>query len=178
MTPPTPMRFIGGQHPSPPGPPTFTRMPSAVTCRRWLISDPSRSSRYPDRSAGISGVPLTAFGLAFQTGPSRSSCGICKTLGCGRCPSRQGLEAGVPCPGGLSPLRLLAMGLCSQAPHLGGLPRASRVPCRGSCFTSDGSPPTRRPKGSSSACTGDGVFHSWHQRASWRTPIEAPVCGG
>jgi hypothetical protein len=64
MTPPTPMRFIGGQHPSPPGPPTFTLMPSAVTFRRWLTSDPSRSSRYPDRSAGISGLPLTSLRLA------------------------------------------------------------------------------------------------------------------
>jgi hypothetical protein len=55
MTPPTPRRFLGGQHPSPPGPPTFTLMPSAVTFRRWLTSDPSRSSRYPDRSAGRTG---------------------------------------------------------------------------------------------------------------------------
>jgi hypothetical protein len=178
MTPPTPMRFIGGQHPSPHGPPTFTLMPSAVTFRRWLTSDPSRSSRYPDRSAGISGLPLTSLRLACQTGPSRSSFGICHTIGCGRCPIRHGLEAGVPFPVGLSPLRLLAMGLFSQAPHLGGLPRASRVPFRGSSFTSDCIHPTRRPKGSSSACTGDGVVHSWHQCASWRTQIEEPVCGG
>jgi hypothetical protein len=178
MTPPTPMRFIGGQHPSPHGPPTFTLMPSAVTFRRWLTSDPSRSSRYPDRSAGISGLPLTSLRLACQTGQSRSSFGICNTIGCGRCPIRQGLEAGVPFPVGLSPLRLLAMGLFSQAPHLGGLPRASRVPFRGSYFTSDCLHPTRRPKGSSSACTGDGVFHSWHQCASWRTQIEEPITGG
>jgi hypothetical protein len=175
MTPPTPMRFIGGQHPSPPGPPTFTLMPSAVTFRRWLTSDPSRSSRYPDRSAGISGLPLTSLRLACQTGQSRSSFGICNTIGCGRCPIRQGLEAGVPFPVGLSPLRLLTMGLFSQAPHLGGLPRASRVPFRGSSFTSDCIHPTLRPKGSSSACTGDGVFHSWHQCASWRTQIKQPV---
>jgi hypothetical protein len=45
MTPPTPMRFIGGQHPSPPGPPTFTPLPSPVPLRRWLTADPSRSSR-------------------------------------------------------------------------------------------------------------------------------------
>jgi hypothetical protein len=106
---------------------------------------------------------------------SQSSFGICNTIGCGRCPIRQGLEAGVPFPVGLSPLRLLAMGLFSQAPHLGGLPRASRVPFRGSFFTSDCIHPTLRPKGSSSACTGGGVFHSWHQCASWRTQIEEPV---
>jgi hypothetical protein len=56
--------------------------------------------------------------------------------------------------------------------------RASPVPFRGSYFASDCIPPTRRPKGSSSACTGAGVVHSWHQCASWRTQIEEPVCGG
>ena len=87
-----------GVHPSPHGPPTFTLTPSAVTFRRWLTSDPSRSSRYPNRSAGRTGLPLTSLRLACQPGQSRSSVGICSTIGCGRCPIRQGLEAGVPFP--------------------------------------------------------------------------------
>jgi len=101
MTPPTLMRFIGGRHPSPHEPPTFTMVHSTVTFRRWLISDQSRSSRYPDRSAGTSGLPLTSL-LVVPTSQFRSSFGICNTIGCGRCPFRQGLEAGVPFPVGLS----------------------------------------------------------------------------
>jgi hypothetical protein len=36
MTPPTPMRFAGGLHPSAPEPPTFTLMSSTEACRWWL----------------------------------------------------------------------------------------------------------------------------------------------
>ena len=55
MTPPTRRRFIRGLHPAPHEPPTFTMVYSTGAFRRRLISDPSRSSRYPDRAAGLSG---------------------------------------------------------------------------------------------------------------------------
>jgi hypothetical protein len=47
----------------------------------------------------------------------------------------QGVEAGGRFPVGLLSIRLLTICILSQAPHLGGLHRASRVPFRGSYFT-------------------------------------------
>jgi hypothetical protein len=172
------MRFIGGQHPSPPGPPTFTLMPSAVTFRRWLTSDPSRSSRYPDRSAGISGLPLTSLRLACQTGQSRSSFGICNTIGCGRCPIRQGLEAGVPFPVGLSPASFTRHGPLQPSPASWRLASRLTGTFQGQLFHLRVHPLMLRPNGSSPACTGDGVFHPLHHCASWRTQIEEPIACG
>jgi hypothetical protein len=147
MTPPTPTRFIGGLLPSTYGPPTFAAMYSTEAFRWELITDPSRSLRNPDRSAGNSGLPLTSFGLAMCSNQLRSSFGTLDTIGCGRRPIVQGLEAGVPFPVGLSFLRLLTMCFLSQAPHLGGLHRTSRVPFRASYFTPGLHPPGATAQG-------------------------------
>jgi len=77
----------------------------------------------------------------------RSSFGTRSTIGCGRCPFMQGVEAGVPFPVGLSSLRLLTKCALSQAWRLGGLHRASPVPFRGSCFTSGLHLPDATPQG-------------------------------
>jgi hypothetical protein len=175
MTPPTLMRFAGGLHPSPHEPPTFTLRYSPEAFRRWLISDPSRSSRNPDRTVGTSGLPLSTFGLVHKTDQSRSSSGIYKTMGCGRNPIRQGLEVGVPFPVGLSPFRLLTMGFLSQAGHLGSLPLPHPY-LSGPAISPQGCIPlTLRPKGSLPACTSNGDFLPLPQCASWRTQIEEPV---
>jgi hypothetical protein len=143
MTPPTLWYVIGGllTFASIPRPPTFTTMYSTEAVRWELISVPSRSSRNPDRSAGNSGLPLISFVLVIVSDQLRSSFGISNTIGCGRRPIVQGIEAGVPFPVGLSFLRLLTMCFLSQAPHLGGLHRASRVPFRASSFTPGLHPP-------------------------------------
>jgi hypothetical protein len=148
MTPPTPRYVIGGllTLASIPGPPTFTTMYSA-DARRWrLIVDPSRSSRNPDRAAGISGLPLSSFRLVMVCDQPRSSSGMGYTSGCGRCPIVQGLEAGGLFPVGLLSLRSLTVCILSQARLLGGLHRASPVPFRGSYFTSGLHPPDATPQ--------------------------------
>ena len=135
MTPPTLAYFIDGLLISICEPPTFTTMYS-TDARRWrLISDPSRSSRNPDRSAGTSGLPLTSFELVIGNNQLRTSFGKYRTIGCGRCPIVQGVEAGGGFPVGLLSLRSLAICVLSQAPHLGGLHRTARVPFRASYFT-------------------------------------------
>src|SRR6266508_3682298 len=115
---------------------------------RWrLITNPIRSSRNPDRPEGISGLPLTSFELVCNSDQSRSSFGPNFAIGCGRCPIVQGLEAGGRFPVGFSSLRLLTMHFLSQAPHLGGLHRASRVPFRASYFTPGLHPPGATAQG-------------------------------
>jgi len=159
MTPPTLRRFIRGLHPSPHEPPPCTMVSSTVALRRRLIADPSRSSRYPDRSAGISGIPLTSVGLTCPTRQSRSSVGICHTIGGGRCPIRQGLEAGVPFPVGLSPAALTRHGPLQPSPASWRLASRLTGTFQGQLLPLRVHPLMRRPNGSSPACTGDGVFH-------------------
>jgi hypothetical protein len=175
MTPPTPTRFLGGLLPSTYGPPTFTTMYSTDAFRWELMTDPSRSSRNPDRSAGISGLPLISFGLEASSIQPRSSFGTRSTIRRGRCPIVQGIEAGEGFPVGLLFLCLLTMCILSQAGRLGGLHRASPVPFRGSFFTVGLHPPPLRPNGSSPACTGEGVFLPLHHCASWRTLALLPL---
>jgi hypothetical protein len=135
MTPPTLAYFIDGLLISICEPPTFTTMSSTDALRWGLIGGLSRSSRNPDRTAGSSGLPLSSFGLARNHDQLRSSFGTSYTIGCGRCPIVQGVEAGEPFPVGFSSLCLLTVCILSQAPRLGGLHRTSRVPFRGSFFT-------------------------------------------
>jgi hypothetical protein len=165
MTPPTPMRFSGGLHPSPHGPPTFTMMHS-TEARRWqLIVNPTRSSRYPDRSEGRTGLPLIAFRLVSVCNQPRSSVGIGCTIGCGRWPIGQDLEPGVRFPVGFSLLRFLTLCFLSQARPLGGLPRASPVPFRASYFTSGVHPPD---------ATAQRLIACLYRR--WRFPLIASLC--
>jgi hypothetical protein len=163
MAAPTLMRFNGGLHPSPHEPPTFMVMGSTETCRWRLISDPSRSSRYPDRSWGKTSLPTTSFGLVCNNYQPRPSDELCCILGCGRCPVDLVHDAryagyhvaGGRFPVGLSSLCLLTMGFLSQAGHLGGLHRASPVPFRGSYFT-----PTVHPAGA----TPQRLIACWYRR--------------
>jgi hypothetical protein len=76
MRPPTPICFIAGLLSSTYGPPTFMVMDSAEVCRWRLIHDPSRSSRYPDRHQGISGLPDASFGLRMKYTQPRWSSGM------------------------------------------------------------------------------------------------------
>ena len=78
-------------------------------------------------------------------------------------------------PVGLTPLRLLTILPLSQAWHLGGLHRASPVPFRGSYFTPACIHRTLRPNDLLPACIGDGIFHPFHLRASWRTSTIIPL---
>jgi hypothetical protein len=68
----------------------------------------------------------------------------------------------------------LTMQPLSQAPPLGRLRRASRLPFRGSCFTNGDHPPRLRPNGSRLPVQAWrywplGPVPSFHSHASWRT---------
>jgi hypothetical protein len=180
MTAPTLWYVIGGllTLTSIPKPPTFTTMNSTRPFRWRFAMNPSRSSRYPDRSWGKTSLPITSFGLANGSVQPRSSFGITSTIGCGRCPvdlvrdaryARYNV-AGGHFPVGLNPLRLhspcdllakpgLLAACIAPHPYLSG-PAISPPVCIHR---------TLRPNGSSPTGIGDGDFLSFHCCTSWRT---------
>jgi hypothetical protein len=144
----TPIRFSGGLHPSPYGPPTFTLMDSTTPLRWWLTTDPSRALRNPDWNWGNLGNP--GHPLGWQKPQANLGGPLKDSWRPSRCPVDLVSHAryagynvtGDEFPVGLSPLRILTLECLSQAPRLGGLHRTSRVPFRASSFT-----PTVHPVG-------------------------------
>jgi hypothetical protein len=164
-----------GTAPSTYGPPTFTLMHSTEAFRRQLISDPSRSLRNPDRTAGTQVYhchPLDWYRRLTSLGhPLESAI----PLDAVAAPSGKVLRQGflfpwvfryfVYSPWASSAKPGILTACLASHRYLSG-PALSPLGCI---------PQALRPNGSSPACTGGGDFLSLHQCASWRTQIEEPI---